>query len=186
MPRRARPGRQLAAPLRGSGGEWPALPRGAVGRGDRIPGLPGGDDSVQVPQDRGGDDGLRLGRAELVLLSAGQVLVTGPVDGVGAPGSPDRAPGRQPQPGPSLPGQPGPAGERAGQLLPRGQAGVPVHRAAGGEPPGVAGLGQDRRRAHRRQAGDRGDQCGQAELVQDRRHPPLSLGEPVLGVLPVF
>jgi hypothetical protein len=36
-----------------------------------------------------------------------------------------------------------------GQFLPRGQAGVLDHRAAGGEPPGVAGLGQDRRRAHR-------------------------------------
>jgi len=30
MPRRARPGRQLDAPLTGSGGELPALPPGAV------------------------------------------------------------------------------------------------------------------------------------------------------------
>jgi hypothetical protein len=36
--------------------------------GGWIPGLPGGDDGVQVPQDRGGDDGLRLGGRELVLL----------------------------------------------------------------------------------------------------------------------
>src|SRR5258708_6083368 len=34
-------------------------------RGDWIPGLPGGDDSMQVPQDRGGDDGLRLGGVSL-------------------------------------------------------------------------------------------------------------------------
>jgi hypothetical protein len=42
-----------------------------VGRGDRIPGLPGDDHRVQVPQDRGGDDGLRLGSCELVLFAAG-------------------------------------------------------------------------------------------------------------------
>ena len=84
MPRRARPGRQLAAPPTGVRRQWCACPPGAVGRGDQIPGLPGGDDGMQVPQDRGGDDGLRLGWAELVLFPAGQVLVTGPVDGVGA------------------------------------------------------------------------------------------------------
>ena len=58
------------------------------------------------------------------------------------------------------------------------------HRAAGGEPPGVAGLGQDRRGTHRRQAGDRGDQRGQAELVQDGGHPLPGAGEPASGVLP--
>src|SRR6266542_2411890 len=93
MPRRARPGRQLAAPLTGSGGELPALPPGAVGRGGWIPCLPGGDDRVQLPQDRGGDDGLGLGGRELVLVPAGQVLVAGPVYGAGALGSPDGAPG---------------------------------------------------------------------------------------------
>ena len=57
----------------------------AVGGDDRVPGLPGGDHGVKVPQDRGGDDGLRLGGPQLVLLPAGQVLVAGPVDAVGKP-----------------------------------------------------------------------------------------------------
>jgi hypothetical protein len=34
--------------------------------------LPIADDGMQLPQDRCGDDGLRLGRGQLVLLSAGQ------------------------------------------------------------------------------------------------------------------
>jgi hypothetical protein len=65
MPRRARPGRQLDAPLTGSGGQWCTFPPGAVGRGDRIPDLSGGDDGVQLPQDRCGYDGLRLGGVSL-------------------------------------------------------------------------------------------------------------------------
>ena len=64
-----------------SGGECLRGVLGAV-RGDGwVPGLAGGDDGVQVPQDRGGDHGLRLGRGELVVLPAGQVLVAGAVDG---------------------------------------------------------------------------------------------------------
>jgi Plasmid pRiA4b ORF-3-like protein len=75
VPRRARPGRQLDGPSARSGGERRAVVPGAVGCGGWIPGLPGGDDGVQVPQDRGGDDGLRLGGRELVLLPAGQVRI---------------------------------------------------------------------------------------------------------------
>ena len=37
------------------------------------PRLAGGDDGVQLPQDRRGDHGLGLGGGELVLLPAGQV-----------------------------------------------------------------------------------------------------------------
>ncbi len=77
MPRRACPGRGLAAPLAGSGGRWCAWPPGAAGCGDRIRGLAGGDDGVQLPQDRRGGDGLRLGGRGLVVLPADQVLVTG-------------------------------------------------------------------------------------------------------------
>jgi hypothetical protein len=94
-------GFRLVAPLTGSGGQWRAFPPGAAGRGDGIPGLAGGDDGVQLPQDRCRNDGLRLGGREPVLLPADQVLVTGGVDGVSALGSRDRAPGCQPQPGPS-------------------------------------------------------------------------------------
>ena len=43
---------------------------GAMGGDDGVPALPGGDHGVQVAQDRGGDDGLRLGRRELVVLAA--------------------------------------------------------------------------------------------------------------------
>ena len=101
-------------------------------------------------------------------------------------GLPDRAPGRQPQPGASLPDQPAAAGERAGQFLPRARPAVLDHRASGGEPPRVAGPAKiaaapiaDRpvievtspvRPSGSRTAG----------------HPPLGLGEPVLAVPPVF
>jgi hypothetical protein len=44
-----------------------------------------------------------------------------------------------------LPGQHGAADERAGQLLPRRQAGLLDQRAGGREPARVAGLGRDRR-----------------------------------------
>ena len=72
---------------------------------------------------------------KLVVLLAGQVPVPGGVDAVGALCSPDRAPDGQPQAGASLAGQPGPAGERAGQFLPRRQAGVLDQRPSSGEPP---------------------------------------------------
>jgi len=48
-------------------------------------------------QHRGGEHGLRLGRGEPVALASGQVGVAGGVDGVGLQGSPDRAPGREPE-----------------------------------------------------------------------------------------
>jgi hypothetical protein len=93
---------------------------------------------------------------------------------------------RQPQPGSSLAGQPGPAGERAGQFLPRRQTRVLHQRPSGREPLRVTGPGHDRRRAHSGQAGDRGGQRSQAELVHDAGHPLLSVGEPGLGEQPVF
>ena len=78
---------------------------GAVGGDDRVPALAGGDDGVQLPQDRCGDHGLGLGDGESVLLSLGQVDEPGGVNRVGALRAPDRSPRRQPQSGPSLPGQ---------------------------------------------------------------------------------
>src|SRR3954452_10481127 len=76
-----------------SGSECGGPPRsGAVSSDLGVPDLPGGDHSVDVAQDRGGDHGLSLGGLEPVLL-AGQVPVAGTVDRVGALGSPDRSPG---------------------------------------------------------------------------------------------
>jgi hypothetical protein len=74
-----------------SDGEWLRGVLGAVGGDGWVLGLAGGDDGVQVPQDRRRDHGLRLGRGELVVLPAGQVLVAGGIDRVGALCSPDRA-----------------------------------------------------------------------------------------------
>ncbi len=102
---------------------------------------------MQVPQDRGGDDGLRLGGSQLVVLAAGQVPVAGGVDRVRALGSPHGAPGGQPQPGPALTGEFRAADEGAGEFLPGREAGVFDQGAGGGEPSRVAGLGQDRRGA---------------------------------------
>ena len=85
----------------------------------------------------------------LLLLAAGQMPISGGVDGVAALGSPDRPPCRQAQPGSSGTGEFGAADERAGQFLPWGEAGVFDQGAAAGEAVRVAGLGQDRRRADR-------------------------------------
>jgi hypothetical protein len=123
----------------------------------RVPGLADGDEDVHQPQDRGCDDGLRLCGRELAVLPAGQGLVPGPVDRVGALRGPDRAPRCQPA--------------AAGRAWPVSLV-RPVHaperfcRAARpaclttaravANPRGVAGLGQDRRRAYSRQPGDQG------------------------------
>ena len=64
----------------------------AVAGDDRVPALAGGDDGVQLPQDRRGDHGLGLDGGELVLLALGQVGVPGGVDRVRALRAPDRAP----------------------------------------------------------------------------------------------
>jgi hypothetical protein len=80
MPRRARPDRPLAGSL-WSGSDRARLPMlSAVGGDVGVPGAAAGDDGVQVPQDRRRDHGLRLGRAELVLLAGGQVSVSGGVE----------------------------------------------------------------------------------------------------------
>src|SRR3954447_23308142 len=95
-----------------SGGEvGGGLGSGAVGGDVGVPGLAGGDDGMQVSQDRGGDHGLGLGWLELVVLAGGQVPVAGSVDGGGALGSPDGSPGRDPEPWSALAGELGPAGE---------------------------------------------------------------------------
>jgi hypothetical protein len=103
----------------GSGSELGLVCSGAVGGDGGVAGLAGGDDRMEVAQDRGGDHGLGLGRLELVVLPGGQVPVTGAVDGVGALGSPDRAPGSHPESWPSLPGEFGATDEGARELLPR-------------------------------------------------------------------
>src|SRR3954467_5450088 len=101
-----------------SGSECGGPPRsGAVSSDLGVPDLPGGDHSVDVAQDRGGDHGLSLGGLESVVLAGGQVPVAGTVDRVGALGSPDRSPGGDPQPGPALAGELGPAGEGVRRLL---------------------------------------------------------------------
>ena len=64
MPRRARPDRQLEAPRcdgqAASGVAVAVVVPWVAMTGSQA--LAGGDDGVQVPQDRGGDDGLGLGR----------------------------------------------------------------------------------------------------------------------------
>ena len=86
MPRKARP--DLAGDgwglLRGSGlrRNHPHVlgPLLYTVSGDvRVPGVPGGDNGVQLPPDRGGDDGLGLGGLEPVGGAAGQVPVAGRV-----------------------------------------------------------------------------------------------------------
>ena len=67
----------------------------------------------------------------------------------------------------------------------RGQAGVPVQRAGGGEPARVAGLGQHRCGPDRGDAVDRGDQPGQAQLVEHGEHPGLDLDQPALIFGPI-
>jgi hypothetical protein len=186
MPGRARPGRQLDRRARCSGGGGQSLGVVAEGGDDRVRYLAGGDDGVQVTQDRGRDDRLRGLGLELVGLPAGQVLVAGPADRVRPPGSPDRALCCQAKPGPALSGELGPAGEGAGQFLPRRQPRVPVQRAGGGEPARVARLGQDRGSADRGQAGDRGDQAGQPELVQHGEHPGRGVRQPPMCMVPVL
>jgi hypothetical protein len=119
------PGRQLCAATTTSGSELGGPPRSGAVSGDLgVPDFPGGDHSMDVAQDRGGDHGLSLGGLEPVVLAGGQVPVAGTVDRVGALGPPDRSPGSDPQPGPTLAGELGPTGEGARRLLPRCQAGV--------------------------------------------------------------
>ena len=146
---------------RGSGGDQD-LAGPPAGRDGGVPPLAGGDDGMQVPQQRGGQGGVCLPGGELVVLAAGQVREPGGVDGVGFQRAPDRAPGGQAQRRASLPGGAGAAGVAAGALLPGCQAGVLDQRAAGGESGRVAGLGEDAGGADRGQAGDRGGQFGQA------------------------
>ena len=86
----------------------------AVGGDDGVPAAAGGDDGVQLPQNRRGDHRLGLGDGEPVVLSGGQVGESGGVDGVGALRASHSPPCRQPQPGPSLPGQFRAADEVAG------------------------------------------------------------------------
>jgi hypothetical protein len=94
------PGRQLCTATMTSGSELGGPPRSGAVSGDLgVPDLPGGDHSMDVAQDRGGDHGLSLGGLEPVVLAGGQVPVAGTVDRVGALGPPDRSPGSDPQPG---------------------------------------------------------------------------------------
>src|SRR5206468_2096694 len=102
------------ASSRSGGGSCVVGVADAVGSEAGIPPLTGGDDGVQLAQDGRGDHGLGLGRGEPVVLAAGQVLVAGGVDGVGALGAPDRAPGGQAEPGPALAGELGAADVGAG------------------------------------------------------------------------
>ena len=61
-----------------------------------VPGLAGGDHGMQMAQDRGSDDALRLGWLELVVLPRGQVPISGRVDGVRALSALDCAPCGEP------------------------------------------------------------------------------------------
>jgi hypothetical protein len=76
-----------------SGGDQ-GLVRYAGGGDGRVPPLAGGDHRVQVPEQRGGDRGVRLAAGQLVVLAAGEVREPGGVDGIGFQRAPDRAPCR--------------------------------------------------------------------------------------------
>ena len=97
--------------------------------------LAGGDDRVQLPQDRGGDHGLGLGRGELVRArgwSGGGIGRRRRGWPVGLPRPPATRPARSP-------GRPCPVSlvrpvKVPDSLLPRRQAGVLDQRAGGGEP----------------------------------------------------
>ena len=86
------PAASLMSRLVLSGGDRHPVVVGAVGGDDRIPLAAGGDDGVQLAQDRRGDDGLSLGRGQFVVLPAGQVPVAGVIDRVGVLSSPNRPP----------------------------------------------------------------------------------------------
>ncbi len=73
---------EVAACARASGGVqglvWPA-----AGGDGRVPALAGGDDGVQVAQQRRRERGVCLPGGQLVVLAPGQVREPGGVDGVG-------------------------------------------------------------------------------------------------------
>jgi hypothetical protein len=70
------PSVSLSAATRWLGGELcGGLSPGAVTGDGGVPGAAGDDDGVQLPQHRGGDDALRLGGGELVVLAIGQVPI---------------------------------------------------------------------------------------------------------------
>jgi len=117
---------------------------------------------------------------------AGQVAVSGGVDGVGALRRPTPCARPRDAVRGALSGELGPADERAGQLLPRGEAGVFDQRPCGDEPARVTSLGQDRGRAERGQSGDEGDQLAQLQVVEHGQHAGLGVGESDVRVLPVL
>src|SRR6266536_2454296 len=62
-------------------GGWFEWCSGSVGGDGWVPCLAGGDHRVQMPQNRRGDHGLRLGGAQLVVLTRGQMCISGRVNG---------------------------------------------------------------------------------------------------------
>ena len=186
MPRGARPGRQLDGPpvlrFQAAIRAGPGLPPVAMAGSHRWPVVM---TACRWRSSAAASAACAWPAVSLLCSRLVRWAKPGGVDGVGFQCAPDRAPGCQAQRRAALPGGAGPAGVAAGALLPRREAGVLDQRPAGGEPSGVAGLGQDRGGADRGQAGDRGDQAGQSELVQDGDHPLLGVGEAGLGVAPV-
>ncbi len=84
-----------------------------------------------------------------------------------------------------MPGSFGAPDERPGEPLPRREPGMFDQCACGSEPGEVSGLGENRRRTQRGQAGDRGGQLAQVQLVQDGGHPGFGLGQPSSPLTPV-
>jgi hypothetical protein len=99
--------------------------------------------------------------------------------------APDGAPGGSAQARAAAAGDPGRPVNGGGGVLGGIQPGVLDHRAAGGEPPHVASLGQDHCPGQRGHAVDAGRQVRQAELFQHQDHALLCLGEPGAQLPPV-
>ena len=80
MPRKARPDPSFVDARRVRSGsrlhQHPRVVAGAVGGDVGIPGLAGGDDGMELTQDRAGQDRLGLGGLELVGIASGEVPVT--------------------------------------------------------------------------------------------------------------
>jgi len=88
--------------------------------------------------------------------------------------------------GSATPGDGGLALMVTGRVVARAQAGVFDHRPWTTEAVQVAGLGQDRGRADGRQAGDRADQLGQTQLVEDGHHERFGVDQPRPSAVPVL
>lgn len=149
--------------------------RGPFGRNEGVPLLPGGDDGVQLPQQRGGDRATGLRCLQRIFLTCGQVHETSLIDAVRLQRTPGRSPRRGPQSWPAATGEPRRAEALPAVLFSRCQPSVFDQRPSGREPVRVTGLGQDRGGVDRGDPWDRGDELNEVELTLLRRDPNTAI-----------